>query len=164
MSQEQYNNLLSSLLKEKRALAKLRVELEGRKGKLYRNCKEFGHLAQNCRNKKEGEKGAEMPQNKFEVLKSRVMQCGIEEKTIRSVRVVAECFKCGKEGHKCRECPQWERKEKRVVCPREGKAHQGERRLRRMEEERAACPVKGEAQQEWRRSSIEELRKRAEKL
>jgi len=32
MSQEQYNILLSNLLREKRALAKLRVELEERKG------------------------------------------------------------------------------------------------------------------------------------
>jgi len=31
-----------------------------------------------------------------------------------------------------------------------------------MEEEKAARPIKGEAQQEWRRSSIEELRKKAE--
>jgi len=45
MSQEQYNNLLSSLLKEKHALAKLRVELEGRKRKLCKSCKGFGHLA-----------------------------------------------------------------------------------------------------------------------
>jgi len=81
---------------------------------------------------------------------------------IRSVRVVVECFKCGEEGHKCRECPQWERKEKRVARPREGKVHQRERRLRRMEEEKAVHPIKGEVQQEWRRSSIEELRKKAE--
>jgi len=64
---------MSTLLKEKRALAKLREELEGRKGKLCRSCKGFGHLARNCRNRKEGKKGVEMPQNKFEVLKSRVM-------------------------------------------------------------------------------------------
>jgi len=57
MSQEQYNSLMSSLLKEKHALAKLREELEGRKRKLCRSCKRFGHLAQNCRNRKEGEKG-----------------------------------------------------------------------------------------------------------
>jgi len=38
----------------------------------------------------------------------------------------------------------------------------GERRLRRIEEEKAARPVKEEAQQEWKRSSIEELRKRVE--
>jgi len=123
MSQEQYNTLLSNLLREKHALAKLRVELEERKGKLCRSCKGFRHLAQNYRNRKEGERGAEMPQNKFEVLKSRVMQCGVEERTIRSVRVVVECFKYGKEGHKCRECPQWERKEKKVVRPNGGKAH-----------------------------------------
>jgi len=137
---------MSTLFKEKRALAKLREELEERKGKLCRSCKGFGHLARNCRKRKEGEKGAEMPQNKFEVLKSRVMQCGVEERMIRSVRVVTKCFKCGEEGHKCRECPQWERKEKRVARPREGKAHQGERKLRRMEGEKAAHPVKGEAQ------------------
>jgi len=34
MSQQQYNNLMSIMLKEKRALAKLRAELEGRKEKL----------------------------------------------------------------------------------------------------------------------------------
>jgi len=85
MSQEQYNNLLSNLLKEKCTLAKLRVELEGRRGKLCRCYRKFRHLAQNCRNKREGEKGIVIPQNKFEILSSRVMQCGVEEKTIRSV-------------------------------------------------------------------------------
>jgi len=70
MSQTQYNSLMSNLLREKCALAKLRVELEEKKGKLCRNCKGFGHLAQNCRNRKEGEKEARVPQNKFEVLKS----------------------------------------------------------------------------------------------
>jgi len=139
MSQEQYNNLLSSLLKEKRALAKLRVELEGRKEKLCKSCKRFGHLAQNCRNKKGEKKRVEIPQNKFEVLKSRVMQYGIEERVVRSIKtVVVRYFRCEGEGHKCRECPLWERKVKRVARPREGKAHQGERKLRRMEEEKAA--------------------------
>jgi len=42
------------------------------------------------------------------------------------------------------------------------RAQEGEKRLRRMEEEKAVCPVKREAQQGWRRSSIEELRKKAE--
>jgi len=129
MSQEQYNALLSNLLREKRALAKLRVELEGRKGKLCRSCRGFGHLAQNCRNRKEEEKGAEMPQNKFEVLRSRVMQCGVEERVVRSTRtIVVRYFKCGEEGHKCRECPQWEKKVKRMACPNGGKAHQEERK------------------------------------
>jgi len=107
------------------------------------------------------------------------MQCSVEERVVRSTRtVVVKCFKYGEEGHKYRECPLWERKLKRVACPDGGKAHQeerrlvrpirekvqeGEKRLRRMEEEKVACPVKGEAQQEWRRSSIEELKKKAEK-
>jgi len=105
------------------------------------------------------------------------MQCGIEEKTIRSVRVGVKCFKCREEGHKCRECSQRKKKEYRVARPYKGKAHQekkpvrlarrkaqecGEKEVRRMEEEKAACPEKGEAQQEWRRSSTKELRKRAE--
>jgi len=164
MSQEQYNALLSNLLIEKCALAKLRVELERRKGKLCRSCKGFRHLARNCRNRKEEEKRAEIPQNKFEVLRSQVMQYGVEERVVRSTRtVVVRCFKCGEKGHKCRECPLWEKKVKRVAHPDGGKAHQeerrparpirekvqeGEKRLRRMEEEKMACPAKGEVQQE----------------
>jgi len=34
MSQQQYNNLMSIILKGKRALTKLRTELEERKGKI----------------------------------------------------------------------------------------------------------------------------------
>jgi len=125
MSQEQYNTLLSNLLREKHALTKLRVELEGRKEKLCKSCKGFGYLAQNCRNRRREKKGTVVPQNKFEILSSRVMQCGVEEKTIRSMKTVAvKCFKCRGEGHKYRECPQQEkRKEYRVVCPYKGKAH-----------------------------------------
>jgi len=76
--------------------------------------------------------------------------------------VAVRYFKCGEEGHKCRECPLWEKRTKRVVHPVQGKMHQGERRwvrpirekaqegerrLRRMEEGKAACPVKEKAQQ-----------------
>jgi len=47
-----------------------------------------------------------IPQNKFEILSGRVMQCGVEERMIRRIEVVVvECFKCGEKGHKCRECP-----------------------------------------------------------
>jgi len=67
-----------------------------------------------------------MPQNKFEVLRSRVMQCSVEERVVKSMRTaVVKCFRCREEGHKCRMCLK---KEKRVVCPKEGKMHQGERR------------------------------------
>jgi len=75
--------------------------------------------------------------------------------------VVVKCFKCEEEGHKYRECPLWEKKVKRVARPKEGKAHQREKRLRRVEEDEAACPVQGKAQQEWKRSSWEVWRKRA---
>jgi len=104
MSLQQYNSLMSNLLKEKYTLAKLRKELEGRREKLCRSYKGFRQLAHNCRNKKKGEKGTIVPRNKFEVLKSRVMQCGVREEVIRRVRAVeVECYKCGEMGHKCRE-------------------------------------------------------------
>jgi len=104
---------MSNLLKEKHALAKLRVELEGRKGKLCRSCKRFGHLARNYRNKNEEGKGTTTPQNKLKILSSRVMQCEVEEKMIRSMRAVGvKCFRCGKEEHKCRECPLWIKRKK----------------------------------------------------
>jgi len=96
---------MSTMLKEKHALTKLRVELERRKGKLCRCCKKFRYLVRNCRNKEREEKGTNIPQNKFEVLRSRVMQYGVEVKMIQRYEIVmVECFKCGEKGHKCREC------------------------------------------------------------
>jgi len=73
MSQKQYNQLMSAMLKERRALTKLRAELEGREGKLCRCCRKFRHLAHNCRNERREKKGTAVPQNKFEVLSSRIM-------------------------------------------------------------------------------------------
>jgi len=179
MSQEQYNTLLSNLLKEKRALTKLRVELERRKGKLCRNCRGFRHLARNCRKGKKEEKGVATPQNKFKILSSRVMQYGVEKRAVRSIRSTAvKYFKCGEEEHKYRECPLWERKVKRVACPKGGKVYQGERRLacsvrekaqegekrlRRVEEGEVVCPVQREVQQGRKRSLMEKLRKKVEK-
>jgi len=104
----------------------------------------------------------------------------VEERTIRSMGIAVRCFKCGEEGHKCRECPLWQ-KQARVVRLVGEKAHQQEERklahlkrgkvqecgkkrgVRKIEEEKTASPARGEAQQEeWKRSSIEELRKKAE--
>ena len=125
MSLEQYNSIMSNLLKEKHSLAKLRKELEKRRGKLCFGCKGFGHLAQNYRKQKEAEKGVTIPKNKFEVLKSRVMQCGVKERMIRRVGVVeVECFKYGEKGHKCKECLLWVRKEKAARVVRPQKAQQ----------------------------------------
>jgi len=56
MSQEQYYLLMSSLLKEKYALTKLREKLKGKKEKLCRRYKGFRYLACNYKNKKEEKK------------------------------------------------------------------------------------------------------------
>jgi len=135
---------MSNLLREKHALAKLRIELEGRKGKLCRNCKGFRHLTQNCRERKKEGKEVAIPQNKFKILSSRVMQCGVEERVVKSMRTaVVKCFKCGGKEYKYRECPLWKRKVKRVVRLDEGKVHQ--------EGRRPVCPIREKAQEEEKR-------------
>jgi len=59
--------------------------------------------------------------------------------------------------------PQKVQQEKRPVHLGRGKAQEGERRLRRVERSEVAHPTEGNAQQEeWKRSSWETLRKRAE--
>ena len=77
--------------------------------------------------------------------------------------VAVRCFKCREKGHKCRECPLWEKKTKMVVCPNGGKAYQeerrpahpirkkvqeGEKRLRRIEEKKVVYSIKEKVQQE----------------
>ena len=74
----QYKNLMSNMLNARGALTKLRAELEGREGRLCRHCRGFGHVAQKCRSEKEEMKKTK-PQNRFKVLKSQVMQCGVRE-------------------------------------------------------------------------------------
>jgi len=66
---------MGSMLNQQHALAKLKAEIEGREGRVCWRCRRFGHLARNCRNMKEA-KGKLVPQNRFEVIMSRVMQCG----------------------------------------------------------------------------------------
>jgi len=115
MSLEQYNNLMSDMLNERCALAKLRVELEGREEKL------FGHLARNCRNGRE-QKEKKVADNRFEALRNQVMQCGVREVRRQEVmREVVKCFGCGEEGHKKWECPKKNKRSRKeeVASPRE---------------------------------------------
>jgi len=94
---------MSNLLKEKHALTKLRAKLEGRQEKLCYECKKFGYLACNCRNRREGEKKTLIPQNRFEMLLSRVMRCGVEitrqERDRKEEGKAICCFKYKEERH-----------------------------------------------------------------
>jgi len=93
---------MSNLLKEKCVLALLRAELEERLGKLCYEYKKFRHLARNYRNRREMEERTSISQNKFEVLPSRVMRCGVEirrQKRERKEEKVIQCFKYRKEGY-----------------------------------------------------------------
>jgi len=87
---------MSDMFNERHALAKLRAELEGREGRLCRQCRRFGHLTQKCRSGEEQKKET-VVENRFEVLKNRVMQYGVKE--LRRQKMVEEkpwCFACGK--------------------------------------------------------------------
>ena len=64
-------------------------------------CGIFGHMARYCRNRGEEKRGSLMPQNKFEILKDRVMQRG--EGSGREI------------GKDCREILREERKKKTKV-------------------------------------------------
>jgi len=105
MSQQQYYDIMSNLLKEKHALALLRAKLEGKQEREYWKCRRFGDRAQHCR-KEEEKKGKLTPQNKFEILASKVMRCGVElrRQEVKREEWRVQYYKCRKEGHKCREC------------------------------------------------------------
>jgi len=120
MSLDQYNKLMSNMLNKRHALAKLRVELEERKGRLCRHCGRFRHLVQKCRSGEEQKKKAVVG-NKFKVLKSHMIQCEVKE--VRRQDVVKEevrCFGCGEKGHKKWECPKMKERRKRHHCERCG--------------------------------------------
>jgi len=97
---------MSDMLNQRHALAKLRAELEGREGKLCRRYGKFRHLAWNYRSGEE-QKKRKVAENKFEVLRSWVMQCGVREvRRQEVVREVVKCFGCRREEHKKWECPK----------------------------------------------------------
>jgi len=84
------------------ALTKLGTELEEREEKICFTCKKFGHLVYNCRNKKKEGKGMLVPQNRFKVLSSKVMRCGVEirkQKEEKKEEKAVQCFKYRSEGH-----------------------------------------------------------------
>jgi len=120
MSLDQYNKLMSDMLNERHALAKLRAELEGRERRLCRCCGRFRHLTWNCKKGKEWRKKT-VAANRFKVLGSQVMQCGVKE--VRRQKVVREevkCFGCGKKGHKKWKCPNMKkRKQEEAALPQE---------------------------------------------
>jgi len=108
MSLEQYNSLMGSILNQWHALAKLRAEIEGKKGRVCWGYRKFGHLACNCRNREQEEKGRSTLQNRFKILASRVIRCGLREKVkVRRQKVVEEvqCFRCRGTRHCKWECP-----------------------------------------------------------
>jgi len=93
---------MSDILNEKHALAKLRAELEGREGKIYRHCGRFRHLVWKCRSGEEQKKKKTVGENRFEVLKSWVIQYGVKEvrRQEEIVREEVRCFGCGEKEHK----------------------------------------------------------------
>ena len=81
---------MSGMLNQQCTLAKLRTEIEEREERVCWGCRRFGHLACNYRNIKEA-KGKPVPQNRFGVIASRVMQCGVREKAkVRRQKTVEE--------------------------------------------------------------------------
>ena len=58
---------------------------------MYWKCRKFEYLACNYRNKKEKAKGKPIPQNKFEIITSRVMQYKVKkEMKVRKQKTVEE--------------------------------------------------------------------------
>jgi len=91
------------MLKEKHILTKLRTKLKERKRKMCFEYKKFGHLACNCRNKGVGEKKTSVPQNRFEMLSSRMIKCGEEirkqKKEKKKKEEAIQCFKYKEKGY-----------------------------------------------------------------
>ena len=124
MSLDQYNSLMSGMLNQRYALTKLRAEIEDREGRVCWECRRFGYLAHNCRNRKKKTKGKLISWNKFKMIASRVIQYRVKEEiTVRRQEMVEEgvqYFRCWRVGHYKWEYPNIEvarkkRREKEVA-------------------------------------------------
>ena len=107
---------MSRMLNQQHTLTKLRVEIEGRKERVCWKCKRFEHLVHNCRNRKGEIKEKPIPQNKFEVIASRVIQYRVREEVRRQEMEKREvqCFRYQGIEHYKQECSNIEvEKEKR---------------------------------------------------
>jgi len=97
----------------------MRLELEGREGRKYWECKQFSYLAKNCRNKGEKVEEKKKMTNRFETLANRVMQCRVRE--VRRQEVVEQIVKCfwyGKKGHRKWKCVEKKEMRREEVAPR----------------------------------------------
>ena len=77
-------------------------------------CAIFGHMAHNCRNREEGERGSSMPQNRFEILRDRGMQRreGSRREVVKDRREILKEEKAKRE--KVQKKDQGKKKEKKV--------------------------------------------------
>jgi len=89
---------MSRILNQWHTFVKLKTKIEKRKRKVYWKYGESGYLACNCRNKKIKMKRKLISQNKFEMIASRVMQCGVRKKVkVRKQKTIekeVQYFRC----------------------------------------------------------------------
>ena len=108
---------MSRILNQWHTFVKLKAKIEKREKRKCWKCGESGYLACNCRNKKMKMKRKLISQNKFEIIASRVMQCGVRKKVKmrkqKTIEKEIQYFRCWKVGHYKQECPNIEVEKKR---------------------------------------------------
>ena len=94
-----------------------------RRDKRCRKCSWFGHMVHQCRREEieaEREQRRGLQENKWELLKCRVMACEEERMVVcsirREVQQAVKCWRCGEEGYRLWTCP------KRAAHPEQGEA------------------------------------------